>query len=80
VSIASARRTVCFSRAATFTAGHSLQNYAHNQIVPRYKAAKRRRLQAVLGGGEMSNKPLLQWRIAKPIHSSNVLENPPHLL
>jgi len=48
--------------------------------VPRYKAAKRRRLQRVLGGGEMSNKPLLQWRIAKPIHSSNVLENLPHLL
>jgi len=42
--------TVCFSRVATFASGHSFQDYAHNQIVPRYKAAKRRRLQAGLGG------------------------------
>jgi hypothetical protein len=37
------------SRAAAFVLSFSFQGTSHNQIAPRYKAAKRRRLQRVLG-------------------------------
>lgn len=42
-------RTVGFTRAAAFALRLSLQVPSHNQIVPRYRAAKRRRVQAGLG-------------------------------
>jgi hypothetical protein len=42
--------TVGFRRAATFALSRSLQDTSRNQIASRYKAAKRRRLQAVLAG------------------------------
>jgi hypothetical protein len=40
-----AARTDELSRAAAFALSPSLQDASHNQIEPRYKAAKRRRLQ-----------------------------------
>jgi hypothetical protein len=43
------RLTICFSRAAAFALSHPIQNTPHDQGVPRYKAAKRLRLQAGLG-------------------------------
>jgi hypothetical protein len=43
------RTTAGFRRAAAFALGLSPQETLRGQIVPRYKAAKRRRLQAVLG-------------------------------
>jgi hypothetical protein len=43
-----AGRPVGFRRAAAFAMGRSTQSASRSQIEPRYKAAKRRRLQAVL--------------------------------
>ena len=41
--------TIKLRRAASYPANPSIQCTTHNQIVPRHKAAKRRRLQRVLG-------------------------------
>jgi hypothetical protein len=57
---------ICFSRVASFALGPSAQDAASNQIVPRYKAAKRRRLQAGLGGATLLSldlrEPLTEGR------------------
>ena len=52
---------MCFSRGAAFPEHASTQDTSHNQIAPRYKAAKRRRLQAVCATRSSETKAVRLW-------------------